>query len=278
MKKIWVASGGIVAAALIYFLFIPVFSGRMILDPGIHLSNFALRYYGIFIGLAVLCGHLVARHNAWRFGLSKEEVDRISFWTIIAAVLSARMYFVLFEFSYFSAHPREIIKIWNGGLSIYGALLGGLGFILFWCRNKIYSVKQVLDLAALALPLGQAIGRLGNFFNYEAYGTATNLPWRMFIPFEYRLDQAQAYYHPVFLYEALANLLIFAILMFLRGKVKSGQLALVYLLSYSVLRFAMEFLRLDSVWVSGFRADQAVSVVVFLGALSILISAKRARK
>lgn len=274
MKKLLFAGGGVIAAALIYFLLRPVFVGEVILNQDFYLGGFAIKYYGIFFGSAVLAGYFVVRQNSWRFGLSVEETDKISFWAIISALIAARLYFVVFERDYFIANPNEIYQFWNGGISIYGALLGGLVFIWVWSRKKIYSVWQVLDLAALALPLGQAIGRFGNLFNYEAYGSATNLPWKMFVPEANRVNPADAFYHPAFLYEAISNLLIFALLMYLRGKVKSGQLVLIYLVCYGVTRFALEFIRIDSVFVGGWRADQIVSILVILVCVTLFLRPK----
>lgn len=266
MKKLLTFAGGVVAAALACWIFVEVFSGRVILNQLFAVGSFEIHYYGLILGIAVLVSYFVARANSWRFGLGKEEVDRIAFWTVLVAMASARVYFVLFELDYFLQNANEIWKIRSGGLSIYGAILGGLIFILLWTRKKIYSHWQVLDLAALALPLGQAIGRLGNFFNYEAYGRATNLPWKMFVPEQFRADPGVAYYHPVFLYEGLLNLVVFLILIRLLGKIKPGALALVYLMSYSAIRFLLEPLRVDSVFIGWFRADQAVSLLVFVTA------------
>lgn len=267
MKKFLAVGGGIIAAALACWLFVEVFAGHLVLSQSFHIGGFGVRYYGLIIGAAVLAGYFTARGNAWRFGLGKEEIDRVAFWTVIVSGLVARGYFVLFELDYFLEHPSEIIQLWDGGWSIYGAILGGLLFVYFWTRKRIYSIRQILDLAALALPLGQAIGRLGNFFNYEAYGRATDLPWKMFVPEQFRVDVSQAYYHPVFLYEALLNLLIFTILLQLRGKVRAGSLAIIYLISYSAVRFCLEPLRVDSVFMADLRVDQMVSVVIFVAAI-----------
>jgi phosphatidylglycerol---prolipoprotein diacylglyceryl transferase len=229
-------------------------------------GGFEVRYYGLIMAVALLVSHSVARANSWRFGLSKEETDKVAFWSIIAAVFAARIYFVLFDLNYFLENPAETIKIWHGGISIYGAIIGGALFLLTWTRKKIYSAKQIFDLAALSLPLGQAVGRLGNMFNYEAYGNPTDLPWKMFVPEEFRSDALASYYHPAFLYEGIASVIIFLILLRLRGKVSAGNLAAAYLMMYSAVRLIIESLRVDSVFVSGVRVDQVVSVIVFVAA------------
>ncbi|HYC79654.1 MAG TPA: prolipoprotein diacylglyceryl transferase, partial [Candidatus Binatia bacterium] len=218
MKRILaVAAGLAVAAVLILFLFAPAFSGDLVLPQYFEVGIFQVRYYGLIMAAAILAAYFVARINSWRYGLSKDEVDRLVFWTVIVSFISARIYFVLSNFNYFQRHVIESFFIWHGGLSIFGAILGGILFLLLYTRKKIYSAWQVFDLAAISLPLGQAIGRLGNFMNYEAYGTPTDLPWRMYVPEMYRVQGAE-YYHPTFLYEAIANLIIFAVLFRLRGK------------------------------------------------------------
>jgi phosphatidylglycerol:prolipoprotein diacylglycerol transferase len=223
------------------------------------------------MGAAILAGYAAARRQAWRFGISRDEFDRYAFWLVISAFLSARAYFVLFDWQYYARNPAEIMQIWRGGLSIYGAILGGVLFAYLFVRRKAYSVWQLLDLTALALPLGQALGRLGNFINYEAFGPPTSLPWRMFVPQANRPPAFinTEFFQPVFLYEALGSLLIFAILFRQRGMRRPGALVLQYLVLYAVLRFMMEFIRLDSVIVGGWRADQVVSVIIFSAAVAL---------
>jgi phosphatidylglycerol---prolipoprotein diacylglyceryl transferase len=275
MKKILTIGGGIVAVALGSWAMLQVFSGDWVLPQSFSVGPVEVRYYGLIMAVALLAAHSVARANSWRFGLSKQETDRVAFWAVIAAVVSARLYFILFDINYFLENPSEIFKIWNGGISIYGAIFGGALFLLGWTRKRIYSDNQIFDLAALALPLGQAIGRFGNFFNYEAYGNPTSLPWKMFVPEEFRVAES-AYYHPAFLYEAIASLAIFAILMRMRGKVRSGNIAASYLMLYSVARFCIETLRVDSVFIGSFRADQLTSLMVFLLGLGLLVANKKA--
>jgi len=260
----------VAAVALIYFFFLPVFAGRIIMSPGLMLGGFELRWYGLTLAAAVLAGHWVARANAWRFGLAKEEVDRISFWLIIVSAASARLYFVAYEWDYFFPRLSEVPQVWNGGLSIFGAILGGLAFLWAYSRKKVYGFWQLADLAALGFPLGHAIGRLGNFFNYEAYGRPTGLPWKMFVPEAQRLAEAE-FYHPTFLYEAIGSLVILAVLLKMRGKSRPGTIALSYLAAYGILRFAIEGLRMDSVMVGGLRFDQVMGLAVFLVAVTLLI-------
>jgi phosphatidylglycerol---prolipoprotein diacylglyceryl transferase len=274
MKKTLAVAAGLGLAAALIYLFTQVFTGKVILSPILDLRLFEFRYYGLVLGIAILSSYFLGRSNAWRFGLTKEEVDKFTLYLILVSIICARLYFVIFNWEYYSNHTKEIYQIWKGGLAIFGAIIGGLGFTLFFSRKKIYTASQLLDLLALCLPLGQAIGRLGNFFNYEAFGSPTNLPWKMFVPLEHRPEifQAQAYFHPTFLYEALANLIIFFALYKLKTKTKSGNLALIYLISYSFVRFWIEPLRVDAMLLSGFRINQVLAAALFITSLIVLVS------
>lgn len=253
---------------LSFFVFVPAFSGDLIITPGISIGSFQLRWYGLIIAASILTAFFVARKNAWRFGIGTSDVDDYSFWVVLLGFLGARVYFVIFNLDYFFENPSEIYKIWHGGLSIYGAVISGIIFTYFYTRKKAYSFWQMFDLAALSLPLAQALGRVGNFVNYEAFGLPTDLPWKMFVPIRFRPSEfvQNAFYHPTFLYEIILNLLVFGVLYKLLGKTKSGVLALSYILLYSFGRFFIESIRLDSFFVGGFRVDQIVAFILIITA------------
>jgi phosphatidylglycerol---prolipoprotein diacylglyceryl transferase len=266
MKKIIVA--GLVAGimALIYFVVVPAFGGRLLISPEISLGLLSFRWYGLILALSILIGYAVARNYSWRFGIAKTEVDNFAFWLVLVSFAGARLYFVIFAYDYFLIRPEEIYKVWNGGLSIYGALISGLIFTFLWTRKKAYTARQLLDLLGLSLPLAQALGRWGNFVNQEAFGLPTSLPWKMFVSPEQRpsvFSEVQ-YFHPTFLYESLAMVVVFFILVRLIGKLESGVLAFIYLGLYSLARFFIEPLRLDSVWLGDLRADQAIALVMVM--------------
>lgn len=258
-----------------------VFSGRLVLPQGFVLGGFSFRWYGLILAASVLIGYAVARSQSWRFGISHKEVDDIAFWVTIVSLISARIYYVLSLWPYFSGHLSEVPKIWHGGLSIFGALIGGAIFLYLYGRNKIYSPGQLFDLAALGLPLSQAFGRLGNFVNYEAFGTPTGLPWKMFVPPAFRPEQFSdaAYFHPAFLYEMIVSLIIFAVLFAMLGKVRRGVIALSYLALYSLGRFFIEGIRVDSAFVGDYRIDQLAAFVgVVVPMFLILLVYEKARK
>lgn len=271
MRKIWWGVGTAAAVALAALILQPVFAGKIILPQAFFVGPLEIRFYGVGMALAVLAGYWVARANAWRFGLAVDEITRVVFWAVIVGLAGARLYYVLLDWGSFAADPLSVFKIWQGGLSLYGGLAAGLLFVTIWTRNKLYTAAQLLDTAALALPVAQAVGRLGNLFNYEAYGHATELPWKMFVPAEFRVDVQADYFHPVFLYEAAANLIIFGMLMALRGKLRPGGLAILYLGAYGLVRFCLEPLRVDSTMLAGFRLDQMVSAAAVLIAIVLAL-------
>ncbi|HEV8601600.1 MAG TPA: prolipoprotein diacylglyceryl transferase [Patescibacteria group bacterium] len=271
--KILISTVTSIAALLaIFFFFIPAFQGRIFIPSVIRLGFFSIKLYGLVLAASILLGYFVARKNSWRFGISSEEIDELSFWLVLVGVVSARIYYILFAFDFFSQNPSEIYKIWHGGLSIYGALIGGLGFLVLNSKKKAYSLFQLLDLIALSLPLSQALGRFGNFFNQEAFGTPTNLPWKMYVSEIFRpkgFEQSR-FFHPAFLYESLASVVIFIILWRLKDRMRSGCVAFAYLGLYSLARFFIESIRTDSVFVNGFRVDQIIAFfAVMLSAFMI---------
>lgn len=266
MKKLVLSILVIATILLVYFIFIPAFSGRLQINPAIQIGNFQIRWYGLILAGSILLAFLVARKNAWKFGISTSDIDDYSFWVVIAGILGARVYYVVFNLDYFSQNLSEVYKIWHGGLAIYGSILAGLIFTYFYARKKAYSFWLLFDLVALSLPLAQALGRLGNFVNYEAFGLPTDLPWKMYVVAKFRPSEfaAESYFHPTFLYEILLNLLIFAVLYKLLGKTKAGVLGLTYVLLYSFGRFFIEAIRLDSFFIQGFRVDQVVAFILIV--------------
>ncbi|MBW4647201.1 MAG: prolipoprotein diacylglyceryl transferase [Kastovskya adunca ATA6-11-RM4] len=234
----------------------------------------AIRWYGLLIASAVLIGVSLSQYLAKRRGVNPDIVADLAIWLVLAAIPAARLYYVLFEWQDYSQRPEDIIAIWKGGIAIHGAILGGIAAALIFARIQKVSFWQLADLVVPSLILGQAIGRWGNFFNSEAFGSPTNLPWKLYIPPGRRPPGFLnvEYYHPTFLYESLWNLLVFGILMTLffrdvqgKSRLKVGTLALVYLVGYSAGRVWIEGLRTDSLMLGPLRIAQLVS----LGAIAI---------
>ena len=250
------------------------FSGLLAFQsPGpifVQLGPLTIRWYGLLIASAVLIGVTLSQFLAKRRQVDPELIGELIIWLVIAAIPCARLYYVLFEWQAYAQHPEDIIAIWKGGIAIHGAILGGLVATILFAKIKQVSFWQLADLVAPSLILGQAIGRWGNFFNSEAFGRPTDVPWKLFIPPLQRPPGYEnfAYFHPTFLYESVWNLMVFGILitLFLRdlkGKpsLRTGSLFLFYLVAYSLGRFWIEGLRTDSLMIGPLRIAQVVSLV-----------------
>mgnify|MGYP002776996430 CR=1 FL=1 len=243
---------------------------------GIELGPLSIRWYGVLIASAVLIGVNLSQYLASRRQVNPELISDLAIWLVLAAIPSARLYYVIFQWRDYASNPGSIIAIWQGGIAIHGAIIGGAIAALIFARLKRISFWQLADLVAPSLILGQAIGRWGNFFNSEAFGSPTDLPWKLFIPPDRRpigLENV-AYYHPTFLYESLWNLGVFALLMFLffkRPRLKLGTLFLTYMVAYSAGRFWIEGLRTDSLMLGFLRMAQVVSLTgILLGAIGLI--------
>lgn len=228
------------------------------------------RWYGLLITGALLLGITLAQRLAQRRGLDPEKIGDLAVWLVLGALPGARLYYVAFEWDRYADRPLDALAIWQGGIAIHGAILGGAIAALLFARRNRLPFWQLADVVAPALVLGQAIGRWGNFFNSEAFGSPTNLPWKLYIPpFQRPPGLADvAYYHPTFLYESLWNLGVFALVLGLfwwglrhPGRLKSGTVFLVYFAAYSLGRLWIEGLRTDSLMLGPLKIAQVVSLV-----------------
>lgn len=207
-------------------------------------------WYGIFIVLGILAGLFVVLKLAKKNKIDSEEVYNLGFYLIIFSLIGARVYAIFLDLPYYLKNPAEIIAVWHGGLAIHGAIIGGVLTLLFYSYKKRQQFWLWADIIAPAIALGQAIGRWGNYFNQELFGTPTNLPWGIPIAFPNRPAQYlnEKYFHPTFFYESILNLLNFSILIFLwkKGFRKQGIILGIYLINYSIIRILMESLRTDT--------------------------------
>ncbi len=276
MKKafFWSAITGAVVA--IFFFMKAVFSGTLILNPYVvHIGPLGIKWYGVIIGSSVLVAYLLARHQLLKEGVNEDEFLMAMVFVIPFAVVGGRLYYVAFTWDYFSKHLNLILDTRTGGMAIHGALFATFfaAWLFIKLRKKIkgscsFGYLQAMDAFAMVVPFAQAMGRWGNFFNYEAYGAPTNLPWKMFVPMQYRMPQYVTYkfFTPTFLYETIADLLVFYIVYTYTQKRrrKYGQTFALYLILYSVFRFFNESFRLDSLWFYNLRIAQVVSVVLIV--------------
>ena len=230
----------------------------------------ALRWYGLLIASAVLIGISLSQYLAKRRGVNPDLLGDLTIWLVLTAIPGARIYYVLFQWQQYTQHPEDIIAVWQGGIAIHGAIIGGTIATLIFARINQISFWQLLDLVVPSLILGQAIGRWGNFFNSEAFGSPTDVPWKLYIPPANRPQEYlnYDYFHPTFLYESVWNLGVFVILLFLffwglkkRNHLKVGTLTFVYLIGYSIGRFWIEGLRTDSLMIASLKIAQIVSLV-----------------
>lgn len=229
-------------------------------------------YYGITMAIALLSGVLTTGMITRRLypEIKSDVIYDIAPHIIIFGILGARLYYCLLSLPYYSKHFFEIFMIWHGGLSIHGAILGGLlGGVLYAKRHHLPTLK-LCDLFAYGLAIGQSVGRWGNFFNSEAFGAPTNNFLKLYIPIYKRpLEYMQYdYFHPTFLYESIADFCIFLILFNIvrrLSKGKDGIVFFMYLILYSIVRILIEQIRIDSVLnVFGIPVAQIISALIII--------------
>ncbi len=222
-----------------------------------------IMWYGVIISFGIAVAYLLMNYRAKRQGFSEDIVTDWAFWTVPIGIVGARLYYVIFEWNRYSGDFFKIINIRNGGLAIHGGIIAGIITTIIFCKIKKLSFWEWADLAIPSVALAQGIGRWGNFTNQEAHGRATDLPWAIIVDGEK--------VHPTFLYESLGDVLICIFLLFLSKKKKnSGDLFLMYVILYSLLRFFVESLRTDSLYIGPLRTAQLVSVIGIIAALVIL--------
>jgi len=235
-----------------------------------------IKWYSIFILIAFIVGYILVVNRSKKHEVPITFISDLGFYLVIFCIIGARLYYCLFNLDYYSKNLLDIFKIWEGGLAIHGGILAGFLTIYFFCKKKEFSLLKILDIFAPALVLGQAIGRWGNFFNSEAFGLPTNLPWKLYIAPQYRQVPYNNYdyFHPTFLYESILDFIIFLILFKLikPNKHKTGNIALIYLILYSIVRIFVEHFRIDSVcYINGISIAIVVSaIIIVLAFLSIL--------
>ena len=226
------------------------------------LFGFDLHWYGLLIALGVLVAVLLACGREKRFGFEKDTVLNVVLIAVPAAIICARLYYVIFSWEYYAAHPREILNIRQGGLAIYGGLIGALLIAWIYCRVKKLSFLRGMDLVAPSLALGQAIGRWGNFFNQEAYGAAVLNPKLHFFPLSVFIE-GSGWHWATFFYESLWCALITAFILTAQRKYffrRDGDAFGAYLLLYGLERALVEGLRTDSLYLGPIRVSQLLSL------------------
>lgn len=252
-------------------------NGVQPLDPvAIQIGSISVKWYGVIIASAVVIALLLALSEANKRKMYKEIIVDLLIWAIPISIISARIYYVIFEWDFYKNNLGEIVKIWHGGIAIYGALIGAVLTAIIFSRIKKISFWQLADVVAPSLIIAQAIGRWGNFMNQEAHGAETTRSFleSLHLP-DFIINQMYidgAYYQPTFLYESLWNVLGFIVLLIIRRtKIRRGELFLGYVIWYSFGRFFIEGMRTDSLMWGDFRVSQVLSLLLIVLSIGIII-------
>ncbi|HEH0082960.1 TPA: prolipoprotein diacylglyceryl transferase [Staphylococcus aureus] len=247
------------------------------IDPvAFNLGPLSVRWYGIIIAVGILLGYFVAQRALVKAGLHKDTLVDIIFYSALFGFIAARIYFVIFQWTYYAENPSEIIKIWHGGIAIHGGLIGGFIAGVIVCKVKNLNPFQIGDIVAPSIILAQGIGRWGNFMNHEAHGGPVSRAFleQLHLPnfiIENMYINGQ-YYHPTFLYESIWDVAGFIILVNIRKHLKLGETFFLYLTWYSIGRFFIEGLRTDSLMLtSNIRVAQLVSILLILISISLIV-------
>lgn len=256
-----------------------------VIDPvAFELGPLTVMWYGVIIAVGIVIALWLANREGERLGYEEDFVLDAALWVIPFGFIGARLYYVLFELEYYLANPASIIAIWEGGLAIYGGVIAGAITLIWYTKRRNKPIWLTLDIVTPSLLIAQAIGRWGNFVNQEAHGGEVSLEFlqNLHLP-QFIIDQMYidgAYYHPTFLYESLWNLLGFILIVVLRRKkdfFNRGEVALSYVAWYAFGRFFIEGMRTDSLYLfnTPIRVSQALSFVLFFGAIAIAIYRRR---
>ena len=252
-------------------------------DNQISLGPIDLRAYGFLIALGVLAGVWLSSRRLARDGYDPEIIPNMALWVLPAAIIGARAYFVLTNWGRFSGDLASAFRVWEGGLGIPGGVALGAVVGVWWLRRNDVPLPPVFTAVALGLPLGQIIGRFGNWFNQELYGRPTDLPWAVEIAEENRVQEYldSATFHPTFLYESLLNLIVVGIILWVEKRFKPapGSLFTVYLVLYGIVRFSMELLRTDTTYrIAGMSRNGWIALATALGGtIAYVIMQRRVR-
>ena len=244
----------------------------LVMNPGraISIGPLTVHYYGAIIAFGLILGVLYACRRSKEFGLKEDDLIDGTLYVTPFAIICARAYYVIFRWAEeYAAKPISVFYIWQGGLAIYGGVIGAVIGILVFCKFRRIKPAVVLDVISLSFLIGQSIGRWGNFFNREAFGAETDVLWKMGLM---KANGDIIYVHPTFLYESLWNACGFVILHFASKHRKfDGQVALGYMAWYGLGRCMIEGLRADSLYIGPFRVSQLLAGISCIVAVVLLV-------
>ena len=248
----------------------PIFGLEMNPPKGFSLFGLDIRFYGIIIALGLILAVVYGLKRKAQFGLSEDDILDGVLGVVPFAIICARAYYCAFSWEQFADNPIRVLYIWEGGIAIYGGVIGAFIGIVVFCLIKKVKLGAVLDLVALGFLIGQCIGRWGNFFNREAFGAETDTFLKMGLYDS--VKEVTTYYHPTFLYESLWNAVGFLALHFLSKKRQyDGQIALGYAAWYGLGRTFIEGLRMDSLYWGQFRVSQLLAAITCFAAATALV-------
>ena len=249
-------------------------------------GNLSVKWYGIIMAVAIILAVSMAIFEGRKRQIESDDFMDLLLWAVPIGYVGARIYYVIFEWHYYSQHLDEIIAIWNGGIAIYGGLLAGLAVLLVFCYKRMLPPFLMLDIITPGVMAAQILGRWGNFINQEAHGGPTTLAFlqSLHLP-DFIINQMKiggVYYQPTFLYESFFNLIGLLIILLLRHRkhlFKQGEIFMLYLAWYSVVRFFVEGMRTDSLYLWGsIRVSQMLSVILLIVVIILFIYRRRVVK
>ncbi|MFC2695274.1 MAG: prolipoprotein diacylglyceryl transferase [Lactobacillus sp.] len=243
------------------------------------LGGLSVKWYGLLMAAGVVVAAWLAISEGKRRQIMSDDFIDFMLWAVPIGFIGARSYYVLFEWGYYSQHPDQIIAIWNGGIAIYGGLLAGLAVLLVFCYYRVLSPWLMLDIIVPGVQLAQVLVRWGNFINQEAYGAKTSLAFLQGLHLPQFIIQQMyingAYRQPTFLYESFFNLIGLILILAFRHKkhlFQQGEIFCAYLIWYGLVRFFVEGMRTDSLYLWGtIRVSQALSVILVISAIVTII-------
>lgn len=247
---------------------------------------FEIYWYGFFLTLGMLVAFFITLKIAKNKNINENNLLDLFFYLIIGGIFGARVYDIFLELPFYINNPWQTFKIWEGGLAIHGAIISGLIIVFYFCKIKKLDFWKITAVITPGLAIGQAIGRFGNYFNQELFGKPSNLAWKIFIEYKNRPINYQDFdfFHPTFLYESLGLLVIFIFLIYLLKHFQSNKKNYIlivssYVLLYSLLRFFLEFIRIDRApELFGLRWPQIISLIFISISIFLIFYAKKQKK
>lgn len=241
------------------------------------IEGFNIAWYGVIITCGMLLAGYVAARAAKKRGYSSDLIIDFMLIAMPISVICARIYYVIFKWSDYSENPAKIFAVREGGLAIYGGIIGGIICVLIFSKKKKIPLREFLDIGAPSLILGQAIGRWGNFMNQEAFGNIITDANLQFFPYGVYIDALKEWHQATFFYESMWSLAIFIVLMIYRQKSKyKGELSAIYLIGYGIGRLFIEGLRTDSLYlIANIRVSQVVSIIFIISGIGLLYYIKK---